>query len=86
MEDYEYYLEMANVTGVPFKGYPQTKLINVTDVDGVIQSYYSTTGTAVFRDGNNKYKSHKHTEHNLTFERFLALCKGDEDILTTFFD
>lgn len=86
MDNYEYCLEMANAAGMTFKGYPQTKLINVTDEDGIIQSYYASTGTAVFRDGNNKYNSHKHTERNISFERFLALCKGDEDILTTFFD
>lgn len=86
MDNYEYCLEMANAAGMTFKGYPQTKLINVTDEDGIIQSYYASTGTAVFRDGNNKYKSRKHTEHNISFERFLTLCKGEEDILTVFFD
>ena len=72
-------------TGLEYKVYPSTKLINVTDVDGIIQSYYASTGTAMFRDGNDKYKSHKHTERNFSLERFLALCSGKEDILETFF-
>lgn len=86
MDNYDYCLMLANAFGLSYKGYQQTKMINVEDEDGIIQSYYTTTGTAVFRDGNNKYKSHKHTERNIPFLRFLALCKGDEDILTTFFD
>lgn len=86
MDNYDFCLQRANATGLPCQGYPQTKLINVADTDGVIQSYYASTGTAVFRDGNNKYKSHKHTERNMAFDRFLALCKGEEDILETFFD
>lgn len=82
----EKFTGQIRAVGLDFKVYPTTGLINVTDVDGVIQSYYTTTGTAVFRDGNDKYKSKKHTERNMAFGRFLALCKGDEDILETFFD
>ena len=79
------FIDKVEVSGLRFKIYPQTKMINVTDVDNVIQSYYCSTGTAVFRDGNDKYKSHKHTEHNMPFDRFLSLCRGDEDIIATFF-
>lgn len=61
-------------------------LLNVTDIDGIIQSYYTTKGTAIFRDGNDRFNSQRHTEWNMPFDRFLSLCKGDEDILTTFFD
>ena len=80
----KFILQVAN-SGLQYKVYPQTKMINVTDVDNVIQSYYTTTGTAVFRDGNDKYKSHRHTERDMPFERFLSLCKGDEDIIELFF-
>lgn len=89
MNDFEFYnhcLDMAIAADVAYIGYDRTKMVNVTDVDGTVQSFYTTTGTAVFRDGNDKYKSRRHTERNMTFERFLSLCKGDEDILTTFFN
>lgn len=79
------FIDKVEVSGLRFKIYPQTKMINVTDVDNVIQSYYCSTGTAVFRDGNDKYKSYKHTERNMPFDRFLSLCRGDEDIIATFF-
>lgn len=69
-----------------YTSYRNTWLINVTDQDGVIQSYYASTGTAVFRDGNNKYTSAKHTERNFSFDRFLDLCSGKEDIIETFFN
>lgn len=81
----EEFISKVEVSGLKYKVYPQTKMINVTDVDNVIQSYYTTTGTAVFRDGNDKYKSHKHTERDMPFERFLSLCNGDEDIIELFF-
>lgn len=82
----EKFITQVKAMGLEYKDYPQTKLLNVTDVDGVIQSYYCSTGTAVFRDGNNKYKSKKHTERDMPFERFLALCNGEEDILEAFFN
>lgn len=85
MDNYDYCIEQLRNTNLRFVGYPQTKHINVTDVDNVVQSYYTTTGTAVFRDGNDKYKSAKHTERGMSLERFIALCKGEEDILETFF-
>ena len=71
--------------GLFCKVYPNNYLINVTDTDGVIQSYYASTGTAIFRDGNDKFKSQKHTEHGMTADRFIALCKGEEDIQEIFF-
>lgn len=83
MADMMAHLELA---GLQFKAYPSTYMLNVTDADGVVQSYYVTTGTAIFRDGNDRFKQHRHTEHDMPFERFLALCKGDEDILETFFE
>lgn len=84
-ELFQEYEEKVKATGLEYKVYPNNYLINVTDVDGVIQSFYSSTGTAIFRDGNDKYKQKKHSEYNMTLERFLNLCDGKEDILETFF-
>lgn len=83
----EEYTDKVKESGLEYKVYPNTGLINITDTDGVIQSYYSTTGTAVFRDGKGKYWQVKqHREYNMPFDRFLTLCKGEEDIIETFFD
>ena len=57
----------------------------VTDNNGIIQSYYASTGTAVFRNSNDRYNSKKHTEKNMSNRRFISFCTGEEDILTTFF-
>lgn len=84
-ERFEWELEKVRRSGLEFESYPNTYLINVTDTDGVVQSFYTSTGTAVFRDGNNKYRSQRHTERNMKLERFISLCKGEEDILETFF-
>lgn len=75
----------VKTTGLEYKSYPNNYLINVTDTDGVVQSFYCSTGTAIFRDGNNRYKQNKHTEYDFSFDRFLDLCKGTEDILEAFF-
>ena len=53
MEEFE---KMAADAGLHYQSYPKTRLINVTDKFEVIQSFYTTTGTVVFRDSNNKYK------------------------------
>lgn len=84
-KQFEEYVKKASFSGLECKAYPNNYLLNVTDTDGVIQSYYCSTGTAIFRDVNNKYRSNKHTEHDMKIERFLALCSGKEDILETFF-
>lgn len=85
MDEFEAMHQAAVEAGLRVTPYPGTKMLNVTDVDGVVQSYYTTTGTAIFRDGPDRYKQNRHTEKDLPFERFLALCKGEEDILGTFF-
>lgn len=84
-EDLEAVVRKVIDAGLSYKLYRDTYLINVTDVDGIVQSYYASTGTAIFRDGNDRYKSQKHTEKNMPLDRFISLCKGDEDILD-FFD
>lgn len=72
-------------TGLSFKAYPETYLINVTDISGIVQSYYASTGTAIFRDSNNKYHSQKHTERGMQLNKFLELCNSEDDIMD-FFD
>ena len=42
-------MRKATAAGLHGKGYPKTGLINCKDSDGTIQSYYTTTGTAIFR-------------------------------------
>lgn len=83
--EFEKLEHLVKETGLKYKAYPNNYLINVTDVDGVIQSYYTSTGTAIFRDGNDIYISQKHTEHNMPLEHFLKLCSGELDILQTYF-
>ena len=84
-EEFQDIVAQVKATGLEYKEYPNNYLINVTDVDGVVQSFYSSTGTAIFRDGNDKYKQKRHSEYNMTVERFLDLCNGKEDILEAFF-
>ena len=85
-QEFAQVIEKVKATGLPYKEYPNTYLINVTDTDGTIQSFYASTGTAVFRDGNDKFKSQKHSEYNMPLDRFLKLCSGEEDIITAFFN
>ena len=84
--EFDLLVSKASQTGLPIKAYPNQWLINVMDSDGTIQSFYASTGTAIFRDGNNKYRSHKKTFRDFPYDRFLSLCKGDgdDDILDFF--
>ena len=81
-------VDMFESAGLQIKTYPQTYLINAQDCDGVWQSYYASTGTAVFRDGNDKYKSRHHTERHMPVMRFIQLCKDNsiEDIQELYFE
>lgn len=85
IETFNDMLKDVYLLNLEYKAYPKQYLINVTDVDDTIQSYYASTRTAIFRDGNDKYRSKKHIEHNFSWERFLKLCLGDEDIIEAFF-
>ena len=86
-ENFEFMLKIFEESGLKFVPYPQTYMVNAEDEDGVIQSYFTSTGTAVFRDGNDKYKSQKHTERDMPVDDFIALCKGTSDRdITEFFD
>lgn len=86
MDDFNLMHEEALAASLPVKAFPSTYMLNVTDVNGIVQSYYASTGTAIFRDSNAKWGQKRHTEKDMPFERFLALCKGEEDIINTFFN
>lgn len=83
--EFQKIIEKVKESGLNFKVYPNTYLINVTDYEGVVQSFYCSTGTAIFRDGNDRYKQNRHTEYDMKLERFIDLCSGKEDILEEFF-
>lgn len=83
-EEYDAVVAKVNAAGLPYKTYPNAYQINITDTDGIIQSYYASKGTAVFRDGNDSYRSQKHTEKGMSIDRFIAFCEGSEDIMEFF--
>lgn len=75
-------------SGLPYQTYASTRMINMTDVDGIVQSYYASTGTAVFRDGNNKYRQKRVTVHDMPPADFVLFCKSvddEHDIMGRFF-
>lgn len=53
---------------------------------GVIQSYYASTGTAIFRDGNGR-NAKRVTVRNMPHEKFISLCRDNstEDIQEIYF-
>ena len=78
-------LEKISRSGLGYTTYPQTKLINVEDYNGIIQSYYASTGTAVFRDCNNKFKQRRVTVREMPCDRFIELCQDGGEIYDTYF-
>lgn len=51
--------------------YDNTGLVNAFDCRGVIQSFYVTTGTAMFRASNNKYEKRRETMRNWSISQFI---------------
>ena len=86
-EEFEKIYKQVEASGLKFAVYPKTFLVNVIDCDGITQSYYASTGTAMFRDGNDWKKNQSKKVTGMSLERFLYLCKGegDEDIITLYF-
>jgi hypothetical protein len=82
MKEFE---QRALDAGLNYRTYPSTGLINVTDNFGVIQSYYTTTNTAVFRDSNNRYNQQRKTIRDMNYEEFIGLCKDPDEILDKYF-
>lgn len=54
--------------------YPQTRLINAEDCDGITQSYYASTGTAIFRMSNDKFDNRRITLKNMAVDEFIDYC------------
>ncbi len=75
-EEYNKLLDIFKETGLDVAEYPQTYQINVTDLDGVVQTYYASKGTAVLRDGNDWKKSQKRTIYNMPYNKFLDACQN----------
>lgn len=87
-EEFATTMQAFKDSGLSYQAYPQTRMINMTDADGIIQSYYASTGTAVFRDGNNKHRQKRVTVHNMSPLEFVLYCKSvddEHDIIGRFF-
>ena len=86
-EEFATIVQQAEASGLKFAAYPKTFLLNVIDCDGITQSYYASTGTAMFRDGNDWRTSKSKKVSGISLDRFLYLCKGegDDDIVTLYF-
>lgn len=80
-------VRMLSEEDLRIKVYPDTRLINAQNCDGVWQSYYASTATAIFRDGNDKYNQRRVTVRHLPLCRFIDLCKdnSEEDIQEIYF-
>ena len=83
--DFDVALNEFKISGLEYTTYPKTKLINAEDYNGIIQSYYASTGTAVFRDSNNKFKQRRVTVRNMPCTQFIKLCKDGGEIYDTYF-
>lgn len=59
---------------IAYTPYPQTRLINAEDCDGTTQSYYASTGTAIFRMSNDKYDKRRKTVRNMRIDDFIHFC------------
>lgn len=81
MEEFE---KMAADAGLQYQSYPKTRLINVIDKFGVTQSFYTSTGTVIFRDSNNKYNQQRKTLWDMDYAEFIRLCSNPDEILDNY--
>lgn len=72
--EYNKTLSTFNSSNLAVSAYPQTMLINAEDCDGTVQSYYASTGTAIFRMSNDKFDKRRMTVRNMRPEKFIELC------------
>lgn len=63
--------------GLDIQTFKQTYLINATDANGTVQSYYCTKQTAVFRQSNDK-DAERRTVKNFPLNKFAYACKHPE--------
>ena len=68
---------LAMFADINHKAFPHTRLINVIDSNNVVHSYYTSTGTAIFRNDNDKY-GEKEIAKNIFPEEFTRRirCKS----------
>lgn len=81
MDDFDEIINIFDHSGLKYKAYPKTYLINAEDTFGVIQSYYASTHTAIFRDSNDKFNQQRKTVRDLPVDEFIELCKDGDKIL-----
>lgn len=63
--------------GIDCRTYCKTFLVNCWDKNGVIQSYYASTQTAIFRKGNEK-TDEKRTVKDFPIQKFAYVCQHPE--------
>jgi hypothetical protein len=56
--------------------YNHGKQINVSDKNGIIQTYYPTTGTVLLRQNNSRYNNKTKSLYNKTIEEFIQLLNN----------
>lgn len=69
-------LSMFQSANLAITPYPQTRLINAEDCDGTTQSFYASTGTAIFRMSNDKFDKRRITLKNMKPEEFIDYCEN----------
>lgn len=56
--------------------YNQGRQVNASDKNGVIQTFYPTTGTILLRENNSKYHSRTKSLYSRTIEDFIQLLSN----------
>lgn len=68
-------IEELEKEGIKYKEYNNGALINALDQEGIIQSFYPTTGTIVLHASNDKKDHRTKVIRNKTIEQFIKGIK-----------
>lgn len=67
-------VEELEKAGIEYREYKNGQ-INAKDLEGVIHTFYSTTGTVVLHAGNDKYENRTKVFRDKTIEQFAKALK-----------
>lgn len=71
------YSDYFNRCDLIHKDFPRQYMLNVWDANQVVQSYYASTQTAMFRKSNDE-KAEKRTVKDMPVQKFAYACQHPE--------
>lgn len=83
-EELRYIADILDENNFCYKVYNRGVQFNIKDIEGVIHSFYPTTGTMLFHASNDRSDRRTKTIREGSLDRFLRMLKNPEQIKNYF--